>query len=271
MTQNVFLHFIVVCLHLQFSSPQGMAQNKEPMTQVKESVIKLKLGKTLVKILLYQKGPDNGELYFNMHDDENTSVLASQKFIEQHGGKLAHLSHSGERIIKFRLDGIEYGIDPNRIFTKVGVEQTLKKYGNYSPEAQKEVEQFAGELIQQLIRGQSFIIAMHNNHNSPSFSIKSYIPGGNYQEEAEEAYYNQKMGTGEFFYTIERHHYEYFHDQKFSVVLQDNSQVSDDGSLSVYCAREGITYINVEAERGHLQEQFQMLEVLQKLLPSYGQ
>ena len=45
--------------------------------------------------------------------------------------------------------------------------------------------------------------------------------------------------------------------------------MTDDGSLSVYCGMKKIPYINVEAQRGHLQEQIAMLKELQNLLPSY--
>lgn len=52
----------------------------------------------------------------------------------------------------------------------------------------------------------------------------------------------------------------------FSVVLQNNQGAPDDGSLSVYCGRRGITYVNVEAQHGAQAEQKRMLEAVLKLL-----
>ena len=37
----------------------------------------------------------------------------------------------------------------------------------------------------------------------------------------------------------------------FNVVLQNNANVTDDGSLSVYCGQREIEYVNVEAQHGH--------------------
>ena len=269
MAKNIFICCIAIFGIYTSSCSQQNTLTQEELDKLTKSEIDLQLGNTAVKLLIYQNGADQGELYFNMHDDENTSVIASQKIIAKYGGTLATLSHSGERTISFEINGEQYAIDPNRIFTTIGIKNTLQKYGSYSKEAHAEVERFAQELIERLIQGKKFIIAMHNNKNSPTFSIKSYIPGGNYRDEAEDAFYNETMGTGEFFFTIERSHYEHFKDKKFSVVLQDNSKVTDDGSLSVYCAKQGISYINVEAQRGHLKEQVEMLEVLQELLPSF--
>jgi D-alanyl-D-alanine dipeptidase len=57
-----------------------------------------------------------------------------------------------------------------------------------------------------------------------------------------------------------------------NVVLQDNRQVTDDGSLSVYCGKWGIPYVNVEAQHEHLEQQLQMLKVLLRIIadPQYG-
>jgi hypothetical protein len=35
--------------------------------------------------------------------------------------------------------------------------------------------------------------------------------------------------------------------------------MTDDGSLSVYCGKLGIPYVNVEAQHGHLVRQLKML------------
>ncbi len=48
----------------------------------------------------------------------------------------------------------------------------------------------------------------------------------------------------------------------FNVVLQDNTGVTDDGSLSVLAGRLGIPYVNVEAQHGHVKTQRRMLEAL---------
>jgi len=69
-----------------------------------------------------------------------------------------------------------------------------------------------------------------------------------------------------FFYVTERKHFDGLKAKGYNVVLQNNDAVTDDGSLSVYCGRQKITYINVEAEHGHKIEQERMLTDLLDLL-----
>ncbi|WP_051296171.1 hypothetical protein [Eisenibacter elegans] len=222
----------------------------------------VQVGETTVYLCTYERGNAHKMVFFNMHDDENTSVEAAKNVIDRFGGRLVELQHSGERILKFRLKGAVYGLDPNRIFTDQGIRQTLSRYSAaYHPEAHEAVRKFAQEMLS-LVGQPELIVAAHNNVNVPSFNVRSYAPNGNLAQEAEEAYINPLMGTGEFYYVIERAFFDFFKQVKVSVVLQDNSRVTDDGSLSVYCAAKGIRYINTEAQRGKLQEQIKMLEHL---------
>jgi hypothetical protein len=46
------------------------------------------------------------------------------------------------------------------------------------------------------------------------------------------------------------------------VVLQHNTNAVDDGSLSIFYGRKNKSYVNVEAEHGHLEQQKKMLSVL---------
>ena len=54
----------------------------------------------------------------------------------------------------------------------------------------------------------------------------------------------------------------------FNAVLQDNDAATDDGSLSVWAAREGVPYVNVEAQHGHRAEQAAMIDALVGVLES---
>lgn len=240
------------------------------MSPMSPDTICLFLGNTQVNILIYQKGEDSNLVFFNMHDDENTAVAASLAFIEKYGGKFLTLSHRGERLITFEWQGKAYKIDPNRIFTDLGIKNTLLKHSHYNDEALAEVQSFKNELIDRLLEGnKTIVIAMHNNRNSPSFSALSYAAEGNLNDEAADVYINPDQGSGDFFYTIDMQHFEYFKSKKLNVVLQDNLKATDDGSLSIYCELKGIQYINIEAERGHLDEQIRMLEALLELFPYY--
>jgi hypothetical protein len=233
-----------------------------------QQTIELKLGTTPVNLLIYQRGKSNGIVYFNMHDNENTCVLATKTMIDSVGeGKLIELSHDGKRLISFYIDKVRYKIDPNRIFTPNGIKESLIWYGPYSEEAQKEVERFAEEIIKEVIKDTEFIVALHNNTDLKQFSIHSFDTlEGKFKKDVQDTYYNSEMHIGNFFYTINEKHFHYFKNKKMSTVLQNQEPPTDDGSLSMYCAKKRIAYINVEAFENELKAQFQMLEIVHHFL-----
>lgn len=238
-------------------------------TSAYETIIDYQVGDVTVQAAVYQKGTYAKELYFNMHDDENTSVEAAKKVIDLYGGRLVELRHNGQREVTFNLKGKQYKFDPNRIFTRAGVKATLTRYGKHSKAAEDEVYEFGQKLIKDVVADAEIVVAMHNNVNTIYFSVASYAPGGGMAKEAANIYINPQMGTGDFFFVTDIDFFNHFKDASFSVVLQNNNNMTDDGSLSVYCGMKKIPYINVEAQRGHLQEQIAMLKELQNLLPSY--
>lgn len=74
-----------------------------------------------------------GLAFLNLHENENTSVIAVRSFLLQHGGSLVKFNNGNSRLISFRLTsgGQTYSVDPNRIFTEEGIVATLKTYGSY--------------------------------------------------------------------------------------------------------------------------------------------
>ena len=51
-----------------------------------------------------------------------------------------------------------------------------------------------------------------------------------------------------------------------NVILQDNEACVNDGSLSVHCGKNNIPYINVEAQKGHLSEQIDLIRIVIDIL-----
>jgi hypothetical protein len=228
------------------------------------------LGSTTVKIVVYELDNPQQITYFNLHDNENTSVEATKTILnnQKFKGKLVELQHTGERLISFEYQGGKYQIDPNRMFTKAGIEKNLKNYGNYSDEARDTVFAFGQKIYQDFLRGSRLIVAMHNNKNE-GYNVKSYLQDGEYQSDAEEVFYNPKWGTGEFFYVIDPEHFNFFKQKKINAVLQNNQKVTDDGSLSVFAQQQKMAYLNVEAQHGNLKPQIKMLTILQDLLQKF--
>jgi hypothetical protein len=224
-----------------------------------------KIGDDQIHAVVHQKRSAVPTM-INVHDDENTSVEAGIKNIEHHGGRLIELVHSGTRLIMFNLNGQRYAFDPNRIFSDAGIVATLRKHSSYSEDAHAAIKSFAQQYLQHFaLDKEPVIIALHNTADG-IFSVESFTSNGKFGSDAAAAHLSPRRSKFDFFYVTETKFYDFLKDRDFNVVLQDNAQATEDGSLSVYFARKGIPYINVEAETNHLPNQIEMLEVVREIL-----
>ena len=223
-----------------------------------------KLGDTEIDILRYENG--EGPLFYNMHDDENTSFKAALKYLKIHGGSMVVLSHTGERNIKFNYRDTIRTFDPNRIYTDQGIRKTLTKFNCYGPEVHRAIRIFSDTVLQTInFEAMDKIFALHNNTNK-RYSIKDYIKGGRFENEAADAVYVQGSDEDDFYYITNRRLYRILKEAGENVIVQDNRRATDDGSLSVLCGQQGKFYVNVEAQHGHKRKQYDMYVVLKKAL-----
>jgi hypothetical protein len=227
------------------------------------------IGNTTVHAQVYQR-PAPGPTYLNVHDDENTSVRAGKQILAQTGGRLIELVHSGKRHVAFELNGQTYRFDPNRIFSPIGVRATLERTKNHSAAAQQAIEAFTAELIETFaLDREPVIIALHNTGGG-GLSINSYLARGDKTTTASAVHVSTNRFAGDFFYVTSRRFFDYLKERNFNVTLQDDANVPDDGSASVYFARKGIPYINVEADAMHLNEQIEMVRVAREMVGHFG-
>jgi hypothetical protein len=113
------------------------------------------------------------------------------------------------------------------------------------------------------------VIALHNN-TPGMYSALSYAAKGNLARDAEDVFIRDGSDPDNFFFVTERLVFEALKRRGYNAVLQDNRRVTDDGSLSVYCGRANVRYVNVEAEHGNLKEQTQMILDLKTILDELG-
>jgi hypothetical protein len=208
-----------------------------------------------------------GPTMINVHDDENTSVAAGLAVLRESGGRLIELIHSGKRFVTFKLGDTQHHFDPNRIFSDDGIRATLSsRGGNYSDAAHAEVREFARRIIDgfQLDR-EPVIVALHNT-DGRGLTIQTYSQGGTKKSSSSQVHVGKDRAAGDFFYVTDRRFFDYLCARDYNVTLQDDANVPDDGSLSVYFARRGIPYVNIEADVKHLDEQTRMVRVVQDML-----
>jgi hypothetical protein len=185
--------------------------------------------------------------FLNLHENENTSVVAARAVLLTSGGSLVRFTHGNSRLISFKLDGVTYTFDPNRMFTPEGIESTLKTYGPYSTAAASEVQKFASSLLEIYdFDNQQTVLALHNNGGS--YGANSYLPGQTYADDAIAVNIVNGTNPSDFFYVVDWSIYNYLSEKQYNVVLQNNDTVSNDGSLSVYAGMEGKPYINFESQ-----------------------
>ncbi len=248
---------LVIILLILVSSCRAEGGN-EPLTHLHS----FSLGNSLVHVREFI-GESHADLVFiQLHHDEQTAVNSALEKVRQSGGKFISVENDFKRIISFDHEGKVYQFDPNRIFSKKGREASLKVFGKHTEAAEKEVEKFAAFLLS-LLPPESVVIAVHNNTNQ-KFSISDYRNGRS--GDAQKVYINENLDADDFILTTDPAVYRQMEEEKLNVVLQDNEQAADDGSLSILMGRQGRNYINIEAEHGHTREQERMLAAVTKAL-----
>ncbi len=73
----------------------------------------------------YNNNP--GIVMMSLHDDEATAIETSRQVLRKAGGYLIKINNDSARFIRFKLNGVTYKFDPNRIFTETGIISSLKQ------------------------------------------------------------------------------------------------------------------------------------------------
>jgi len=197
-----------------------------------------------------------------MHDDENSSVEATKLLLEKNGGLLVEIDNFQKRNIKFKLGQSIFQFDPNRIFTREGIEQTLTLYHKkVNKRAADEIEKF-GQWIARLIPEKAkCVIALHNNTEG-NFTIKNYLPEGDRSRDALNVHSSAEQDPDDFLITTDEEIFTSMKEAGYNVMLQDNINAREDGSLSVYCGKRNMSYVNLETEHGKVVQYKIMMEKL---------
>lgn len=204
--------------------------------------------------------------FISLHDNENTSVEA---FLEIKSllpnCRLYELKQNDERLLKYKINGKNYLFDPNRIFSTIGIKGTILKYNqSYPKELESGLSLFADSLLKtiDLKNPNCYVVAIHNNTNN-DFSVLSYKNS----KDADEIYVNSNEDIDNFFIVTTKSDFDYFKTKKRNVVLQSINAI-DDGSLSIYCQKNKLKYINIEAQHGQKEQQIKMLQEAYSLIKS---
>ena len=222
-------------------------------------------GKDSTEIRLSQYGTRNRLVIIHLHDDEIWSAEAAKKVLSQTGGTLIELENNGKRLVNFKKGGKKFQFDPNRIFTAKGRSQNLYYLNKtVTPAAASAVKAFAAFVLQKIPKSVVTLVAVHNNQNG-SYSINTYKPGG-YSKDVLKWYKNPRVDPDNFFIVNNNEMFKGIKKRGFNAVLQNSIKATDDGSLSIYYGKKNLVYINIETQKGKLDEQVKMLNVVFSIL-----
>lgn len=216
----------------------------------------------IILFLKYQYKKKNLKYLF-IHDNEHTARKTSRYALKKYGGTLFEILNNNQRYITQKIDGYYISYDPNRIFTDKGLWDNLVYVNPDVPEnTLKKLMKMArtnrNNFLKMLLRNRKdFIISIHTNNRTTSLSIHYFLLDEN--KKSFQVHVNQNQHPKNFIYTINYFDYIYFTKLGYNVVLQKESDICDDGSLSIYMARKKMKYITIEVLEGFFTEQRKML------------
>jgi hypothetical protein len=259
--------FIILLITLEGSAqnPDSLAVVSDTLYTATEKNVSHKIGDRNIVIKIFQYGPAGNLVCINLHDNEETSVKAAKSILEQKGGTLIKIENTNQRLIRFKFKGNFFIFDPNRIFSIIGIEQTLKENQHYSPAAIKEVDKFAKKILSLIPDSIQCVVALHNN-TEEMFSIKSYLSGGKRQWDAKAVFSDSLQDVDDIILTTDSLFFQKMADNRYNSIWQDNINAKKDGSLSIYFGEINRRYINIETQHGKVKQYAEMLEKLIAIL-----
>jgi hypothetical protein len=149
-------------------------------------------------------------------------------------------------------------IDPNRMFSRVGAEASLKNLNpGWTPrqieEALRRLDRGREGLVKALLPpDRGLLMALHNN--SEAYSVNDEVA-------ISDATSLREPGNPHaFFLCTDPADYAVLSQSPYNVVLQRDKPQQDDGSLSRLAARRGVRYMNLEVMHGNVDRQWEMLQ-----------
>lgn len=214
-------------------------------------------------------GTRPGRTLVALHDNEDDAASTARRYVDLHGGRLIEVRAQGSRHVTQVRNGRAITFDPNRVFTDAGLRATLAERGTRLDAVSFATgKAFADQVLRLIdIDQASLVIAVHNNSNGV-YSARSYMAGAPLAGDAAAVHMPAGVDADHFFLVTTRALFNALVPAGYPVVLQDNARATDDGSLSILCARRGIAYVNVEAEHGRADVQRAMLDALHRALPA---
>jgi hypothetical protein len=203
-------------------------------------------------------------IYFHPHENEHSCAVVTRHVISQFGGRLVEIRSQGDRFITFRFKGATYTFDPNRMFTDAGLQSSLAHFAPMSPGPLESVLNLRNAVLNQLGKGKTPIIAVHNNSRD-SVTVYSFQKSGMFAAQAAQVAINTVENPRNFFLALDERVFLRLRQRGFNSILYTSS-APDDGSLAFFCRQHRWQYVNVETAEGNMHDQERMMDALQGVM-----
>lgn len=235
------------------------------------SIQEYKVGETIILVQEQYFYPvDTGIVFIHLHDNEFTSYQVAQTFLQANGGKFLHVINGCERIVESVWGNNSYCFDPNRIYSKPGIEATVLNWTGFSnPKITHDLSCFSNHFLNKYIDAKNLIVSLHNNTDT-NYSIVQIQEAIKKKKYFGKVYINPLMDVDDFVLTTDEEVYNKVANLDINVIWENADSLEDDGSLSVYAGRRNIPYINIEAQHDHAKEQSEILQALQPIIKEFA-
>jgi len=258
---KIVLLYINICLPFFSLAQINNTTNSQSILKPVIKTIIHKIGDSNISIKTFQYGDKKDIVFISLHDNEFTGMVETQSLLEKQGGLLIKIENDYKRNISFRLHGRSYTFDPNRMFSKIGIQKTLVNFGRTSEKAINEINKFARHVLGLFPKDLYCAIALHDNTEG-GYSVKYYQAGSQYEKDAKLVTVDPSQDADDFFLTTDSVLFQQLSAKNYNVILQDNKRAIQDGSLSVYFGKKNIRYLNCETEHGKTKQYEEMVRAI---------
>ena len=213
------------------------------------------LGGIEFRILRNGRGPRR---YTFLHGDENTAREVLQLHMQAYEGTGFSVTGATRTV---QIESLQ--IDPNRLFTRYGAEQSLRNLNAAATSDQigvalDRMDHERPKLLRAILPlKKSRLVSLHNNRNYSVLDEDSA---------SDDTSIKQPGFPRNFFLCTDPKDFAVLRGSPFNVVLQSKPN-PDDGSLSRLAARQGFRYINLECGLEELESQLERLRWLEEHVP----
>jgi hypothetical protein len=195
--------------------------------------------------------------YIWIHGDERTAHDVLRDHMRSTDGRAF--------LIENKVRNVELAggsLDPNRMFSRVGAEQNLKRLNpawdvHQVAKALNALDRDRNQFVRKILPSDpgGLMVALHNN--GPGYSVQDEVGI------SDKVALNDAAHPDEFMLCTMPADFEKLAEGPYNVLLQNTAPPDDDGSLSRLCAARNFRYVNIEAAHGNAAGQRAMLQWLE--------